>query len=131
LAATTAEAQYGRQQQQRQRQQSNRVQVLEWRGQVDREIRIQVDNRRASVLEYGSNERARRRVDMASGVPNRPGRLYVQVLEGRGSVDVVQQPGQSNGYTGVIRLRDPKGGADRYRIAVYWESTGRWDNGRH
>jgi len=128
VSATTAKAQYGRDRQ----QQQSRVEVLEWRGQVDREIQIRVDNRRASVIEMGSNERARRRVDMMSGIPNRPGRLYVQRIDGRGDVDVIQQPSQSNGYTATIRIRDPKGGADRYRIAVYWESTGgRWNNGRN
>jgi hypothetical protein len=129
VSATTAQAQYGHNQQQNKN--NSRAQVLEWRGQVDREVRIQIDNRRASVLEYGSNERARRKVDMMSGIPNRPGRLYVNVLDGRGDVDVIQQPSQSNGYTATIRIRDPKGGADRYRIAVYWESTGRWNNGRN
>jgi len=131
LSATTAQAQYGRDQHQQRQQQQTRAQVLEWRGQVDREVRIQIDNRRASVLEYGKNERARKRVDMMEGVPNRPGRLYVNVLEGRGDVDVIQQPTAQNGYTATIRIRDPKGGADRYRIAVYWESTGRWNNGRN
>jgi hypothetical protein len=126
LSVTTAQAQYGRNQ-----QQNNRTEVLEWRGQVDREIRIQVDNRRASVLEYGSNERARRRVDMMTGIPNRPGRLYVQKLDGRGDVDIIQQPSQSNGYTATIRIRDPKGGADRYRIAVYWEGMGRYNGRNH
>lgn len=130
VSATTATAQYGRDRQQQQQQ--SRMEVLEWRGQVDREIQIRIDNRRASVLEMGSNERARRRVDMMSGIPNRPGRLYVQRIDGRGDVDVTQQPSQSNGYTATIRIRDPKGGADRYRIAVYWESTGgRWNNGRN
>jgi len=124
LSAGSAAAQYSRQ------QNNNRVQVLEWQGRVDREIRLQIDNRQASVIELGSNERARRRVNMISGIPNRPGTLYVQVLEGRGRVDVIQQPNQRNGYTAVIRLRDPDGGAARYRIAAYWEGNGRYDNGR-
>jgi len=125
LAASvqTASAQYGRQRDARDR-------ILEWQGQVDREIRIQIDNRRASVIEVGSNERARRRVNMQGSIPNRPGTLYVQVLQGRGKVDVVQQPSERNGYTAVIRLRDPDGGAARYRIAAYWESDRRNDRRR-
>jgi len=113
-ASSTADAQYGRRDRTRDR-------ILEWQGQVDREIRIQIDNRRASVIEVGSNERARRRVNMQGSIPNRPGTLYVQVLQGRGRVDVIQQPNARNGYTAVIRLRDPDGGAARYRIAAYWE----------
>ena len=113
--------------QNRRRDDSRRI--LEWQGQVDREIRIQIDNRRASVIEVGSNERTRRRVNMYGSIPNRPGTLYVQVLQGRGRVDVIQQPSARNGYTAVIRLRDPAGGAARYRIAAYWEGN-RWNRGR-
>ena len=122
-SAATATAQYGR------RDNNTRERILEWQGQVDREIRIQIDNRRASVIEVGSNERTRRRVNMYGSIPNRPGTLYVQVLQGRGRVDVIQQPSARNGYTAVIRLRDPDGGAARYRIAAYWEGD-RWNRGR-
>ena len=122
-SAATATAQYGR------RDNNTRERILEWQGQVDREIRIQIDNRRASVIEVGSNERTRRRVNMYGSIPNRPGTLYVQVLRGRGRVDVIQQPSARNGYTAVIRLRDPDGGAARYRIAAYWEGD-RWNRGR-
>lgn len=122
-SAVTATAQYGR------RDNNTRERILEWQGQVDREIRIQIDNRRASVIEVGSNERTRRRVNMYGSIPNRPGALYVQVLQGRGRVDVIQQPSARNGYTAVIRLRDPDGGAARYRIAAYWEGN-RWNRGR-
>ena len=121
-AVPAASAQYGRQ------QQNARNQILEWSGQVDREIQIQIDNRRATVIEMGSNERTRRRVNMMSSIPNRPGTLYVQVLQGRGRVDVIQQPTARNGYTAVIRLRDPDGGSARYRIAAFWE--GDRNNGR-
>ena len=103
--------------------------ILEWQGQVDREIRIEVDGGRASVIEVGSNERTRRRVTMRSSIPNRPGTLYVEVLQGRGRVDVIQQPSARNGYRAVIRLRDPEGGAARYRIVAYWDSD-RWNDGR-
>jgi len=121
-SADVASGQYGR-------RDNTRDRILEWQGQVDREIRIQIDNRRASVIEVGNNERTRRRVNMYGSIPNRPGTLYVQVLQGRGRVDVVQQPTARNGYTAVIRLRDPDGGAARYRIAAYWEGD-RYNRGR-
>ena len=113
--------------QNRRRDDSRRI--LEWQGQVDREIRIEIDGGRSSVIEVGSNERARRRVNMRGSIPNRPGRLYVEVLQGRGRVDVIQQPNARNGYRAVIRLRDPDGGAARYRIVAYWDSD-RWNDGR-
>ena len=111
------------------RRDNSRDRILEWQGQVDHEIRIEIDNRRASIIEVGRNERTRRRVNMQRSIPNRPGNLYVQVLQGRGRVDVIQQPNARNGYTAVIRLRDHDGGASRYRIAAYWEGD-RYNNGR-
>ena len=122
FTASSASAQYGR-------DRDSRDQILRWSGSVDREIQIQVDNRRANVYEVGSNERARRRVNITGSSPNRPGRLYVQVLEGRGRVDVIEQPSSRNGYRATIRLRDPHGGASRYRKAAYWEGDRRV-NGR-
>jgi hypothetical protein len=117
-SAGTAAAQYGRQQQ----RQSSRNELFEWQGRVDREIRIEVRRNGASLIEVGSNERARRSVRTVSALPSRPGTVYVRVLEGRGKVDVIQQPSARNGYTAVVRLRDPAGGASRYRIAAYFES---------
>jgi hypothetical protein len=123
VVVDVAQAQYGR------ARQESRDRILQWQGQVDREIRIEIRRGQASVIEVGSNERTRRRVNVTGAIPNRPGTLYVQVLDGRGRVDVIQQPSARNGYTGVIRLRDPDGGADRYRIAAYWEGDRR-GNGR-
>lgn len=113
----------------RDRDDNRNSKILEWQGQVDREIRIQIRRGQASVIEVGSNERTRRRVNVTGAIPNRDGTLRVQVMQGRGRVDVVQQPTERNGYTGIIRLRDPAGGASRYRIAAYWERDRR-DNGR-
>jgi hypothetical protein len=122
FTASSASAQYGR-------NRDSRDRILQWSGSVDREIQIEIDNRRANVYEVGSNERARRRVNVTGSIPNRPGRLYVQVLEGRGRVDVIEQPSSRNGYRATIRLRDLQGGASRYRIVAYWEGERR-GNGR-
>ena len=122
ITASSASAQYGR-------NRDSRSEILQWSGSVDREIQIEVDNRRATVYEVGSNERARRRVNMTGSIPNRPGRLYVQVVQGRGHVDVIEQPSARNRYRATIRLRDPQGGASRYRIVAYWEGD-RYGNGR-
>src|SRR5439155_1197050 len=40
---------------------------------------------------------------------------------GRGQVDVVQQPTARNGYTAIVRVRDPQGGAGNYRINAFWQ----------
>jgi len=140
LSAGVAAAQYGTrypdqsrypaQQQQQQRGYGAQQELFEWSGRVDKEIRIQVDRNNASVIQIGNGERTNGRIRAVAYVPRQEGTVTLNVLEGRGRVDVVQQPNARNGYTAVIRVRDPQGGASRYRIAAYWTPNGNYDNGR-
>jgi hypothetical protein len=98
-----------------------RTQVYEWSGRVDREVRIELRGNRAYTDAVGSNDRGGRAGGrLLRPIPRERGTLRVQRLDGRGSVDVIQQPNAGNGYTAVVRLRDPSSGADRYRVAAYW-----------
>ena len=134
LSAGVAGAQYGQPttvppqqrypRQDQQRQNGSRQQVFDWSGRVDREIRIQANTSGASIMQIGSNERGAGRVRSMINLPAQDGTVTVQVLEGRGQVDVVQQPTRRNGYTAVIRVRDPQGGASRYRVAAYFTPSG-------
>lgn len=140
LGAGTASAQWSAQQsqrypqpqqrypdQQRQQQQQSRYgqqELFEWQGRVDREIRIQMNGDGASVIQIGNNERTNGRVRSVAAMPNQDGYITVQQIEGRGTVDVVQQPTDRNGYNAIIRLRDPESGAAMYRIVAYWQPTG-------
>ena len=48
----------------------------------------------------------RSRLDVATALPQRDGRVTVRVQDGRGDVDVVQQPSARNDYTTIVRIRD-------------------------
>lgn len=130
LAAGSASAQYGGQgypsqqyprQDRRDRNANQQQELFEWAGRVDREIRIEVGRNAAHIINMGSNERNNGgRIRSFVPMPRQPGTVTVQVLEGRGKVDVIEQPNARNGYTAVIRLRDPDGGSARYRIAAYF-----------
>ena len=128
LGAGTAGAQWNGPRSQRhpdgRRSNNGQQELFVWQGRVDREIRIQMNGRRASVLQIGSNERATGGVRAMGSVPNQDGIVTVQKLEGRGDVDIVQQPDRRNGYTAIFRLRDKQSGAATYRIAAYWQPIG-------
>src|SRR6476619_4121081 len=110
---------------------NSQQELFEWAGRVDREIRIQANRNNASIIKLGSNERNNGgRLRNFSAVPRQEGTVTVQVLEGRGRVDVIEQPSARNGYTAVIRLRDPDSGASLYRIAAYFTPSA-YDNGRY
>jgi hypothetical protein len=109
----------------------NSTLLFEWQGRVDREVQFDVGNRGVDVRGVDGDQ-ARGRIRENSSLPRTSGYLVVQRIDGRGNVDVVQQPastnngnGRGNGNRyGVVRIRDNQGGADTYRIRVYWQSTG-------
>lgn len=107
-----------------------RREVYEWTGVVDKEIRIQLRGNRAWVQPVYPGDDRESRGRVLSGLPQQTGNLVVERLEGRGDVDVIEQPSPRNGYTATFRIRDPRGGAARYRIAAYWEPPVRVGYGR-
>ena len=107
-----------------------RREVYEWSGVVDKEIRIQLHGSRAYVQAMGAGEDRTSRGRMINSLPQQTGNLVVQRLAGRGDVLVLEQPSQRNNYTATLRIRDPRGGTDRYRIVAYWEPPVRYGYGR-
>ena len=100
---------------------NSRREVYEWSGVVDKEVRIQLRGDRAFVQGMNVNDQRNSRGRMMGAVPTQTGNLVVQRLEGRGDVDVIEQPSARNGYTATLRIRDSQSGASGYRIAAYWE----------
>lgn len=100
-----------------------------WAGPVDREVRLVLRGRDLMPRYVGDDERAEGRARVARPLPRREGVVTVSLERGRGQVDVVQQPTRANDFTTVIRVRDPRAGADGYRLAAYWRPTGDDRNG--
>ena len=124
-ATSTVFAQFGRTQTQGQ-------ELFEWSGRVDREVQIVMRGNQISTRNVGNNETGRARSRVMMQMPRQDGEVVAQVMNGRGNVDVIQQPNSQNGYTTVIRVLDNASGADNYRVAAYWEnySNGDVGNGR-
>ena len=97
--------------------------VLHWSGMVDAnaEVRWQGGTAVRQRPIGGSALRAVR--SSISGNANssrmrQGGQASVSVTEGRGQVQVVQQPSAANGYTTIVRISDPQGGYGRYTFDV-------------
>jgi len=103
--------------------------VYRWAGRVDKEVRIQLTGGRAYVQPMGNREARNGNGQMLGGLPHEDGVLRVERIEGRGDIDVIQQPTASNGYTATLRVRDPSSGAANYRIVAVWQPA--YNNGRY
>jgi hypothetical protein len=58
-------------------------------------------------------------------LPRRPVTVTANKFGGRGNVRVIQQPARNNGFTAIVEISDPKGGADNYRVDINWQGAGR------
>lgn len=92
--------------------------LFTWSGTVDREVFIVMRGR--NITTEGRDAGFPNRVRFGGDVPRGVGVMRVLVDQGRGDVDVLEQPTPRNGYQAVIRIRDPRGGADRYRLTAVW-----------
>ncbi len=101
--------------------------LFTWSGTVDREVVIVM---RGADLDtqgdgFGFARDARFRVNDA--LPRSAGSVSIQRADGRGDVEVIEQPSLFNGYTTRVRVRDRQSGADQYRLVVTWNGVDPYD----
>lgn len=102
--------------------------LFTWTSTVDREVIIVVRGRDVQVRASGLDASFRPRVDVHDAVPRSDGNVLVRLTNGRGNLQVLEQPSVRNGYTTTMRITDPRGGRDNYRFVAYWQPT---RDGRH
>ena len=95
--------------------------VFEWRGRVDHDEELTIRGNAFVTTRLGSDERVSPGSSALTAIPSETGILSVKVLEGRGEVEVHQQPTSETGYTAVIRIHDPGVGSGAYRLEAYWQ----------
>jgi hypothetical protein len=113
--------------------------LFTWSGVVDREVIIEVRGRDVYTSGSGQDASSAPRLRIAQSLPRVPGVIHVRLDNGRGEVTVLDNPSARNNFTARVRVRDPQGGADRYRLVVsfdadnsggYGDVYDRGDNGR-
>ena len=94
---------------------------VRWSGSVDDEVEIRIQGRNVETRRLSGNVVRDVRANInGRALPRRDLQVNVRERQGRGTVTVVQQPGQYNGYTAVIRIRDRQGGYGYYDFDVSW-----------
>lgn len=97
-------------------------QLFDWRGNVDQEVRVEMQGERTSVIPIGPREMiGYDNARAIAGLPSTDGYVTVQMREGRGYADVVEQPSAQNGFTTIVRIRDTQGGVGQYDVAAFWQ----------
>jgi hypothetical protein len=97
--------------------------VFEWSGRVDNDIQLIFRGTNFLATRIGSDERVSQGASKLTALPAHTGELSLRVLEGRGVVEIKQQPTPESGYTAVVRIHDPGPGMGTYKFDVYWQAA--------
>ncbi|MEP6781118.1 MAG: hypothetical protein ABJC26_14580 [Gemmatimonadaceae bacterium] len=104
--------------------------LFTWSSTVDKEVVIQVHGRDVATRGSGMDATFSPRWNLSQPLPRTSGVIRVHVENGRGDVEVLENPSARNDYTATIRIRDSRGGAGQYRLAVTFDSDGDRDGNR-
>jgi hypothetical protein len=114
------------------------TEYFRWRGEVDGIDDILVRGSQVTVEHIAAKPIQSQDHRFSAPLPFAEVELRLEVIQGRGSVRLMEQPSQRNRYTAVIRVDDQDhSGDDRYEFELYWsredlhearvyESTFRW-----
>lgn len=93
---------------------------VRWRGRVDQTAQITITG--SDVQTQDITQTGLSNVDFSINgyLATRPGSVNVNKRKGRGTVTVLQQPSDYNGYVAIIQIFDPSGGADNYEVDISW-----------
>lgn len=95
--------------------------LFTWNGTVDREVLLVIRGRSVETRANGIDASFPARVEGRDDLPRELGDVQVHLADGRGEVEVVQQPTPRNDFTAIVRVYDPRAGADRYRVVASWQ----------
>jgi hypothetical protein len=96
-----------------------------WSGRVDNVVRLSVQGNNLQAQDMTNSGMTTTYQNVNGVLPRRPVTVTANKFGGRGDVRVVQQPNRTNGFTAIVEISDPKGGADNYRVDINWQSAGR------
>ncbi|MCO6510042.1 MAG: hypothetical protein J5I65_04545 [Aridibacter famidurans] len=98
---------------------------MTWTGRVDGTARVTIRGRNASAREVQTGVQPDNvSYDFYDDLPRREANVRLRVLDGRGSVRLIDEPRSGNGYTAVVEISDPQSGSDFYTFELEWDGRG-------
>ncbi len=103
--------------------------ALSWSGRVDHEAVVIVQGRAARATTVRGRAVTDERANFTGRLPNAPVEVQLADAEGRGEIQIIEQPGSGNGYTAKVRIFDGEGGDSQYRFTLQWQDGSGSDSG--
>lgn len=94
--------------------------TVQWRGRVDQTVDIIISGDYVDSRDVAGTGMIVTSSRLTGYLAQRPGRVTATRRNGRGQVQVIQQPSRNNDYTAIVRISDTDGGADNYSVDIRW-----------
>jgi hypothetical protein len=95
-----------------------------WSGEVDNEVFVLLRGRQFFSTSVRGRSVYGQQTDITNPMPRRPVNVTLQNVEGRGQIEISEQPDQSNEFTAKIHIIDPQAGAGHYSFTLTWDDSG-------
>ena len=100
---------------------SNRSGKFEFRGRIDGEVVFHIRGDVVAVEAIQGGPVRVERFQFSQPIPSQPLTSFqLRKRDGRGLVELLEQPSPDNGFTAVIRILDERRGDDRYHFELNW-----------
>ena len=106
---------------------ANSAGLARWSGEVDNEVFVLLRGRQVLNTSVRGRSVSNQQSDISNPLPRRPVQVALQEVQGRGQVELAEQPDDSNNYTAKIRIVDPQAGAGAYSFTLSWDQEGLGD----
>ncbi|GMR23094.1 MAG: hypothetical protein BMS9Abin37_1494 [Acidobacteriota bacterium] len=101
---------------------------FQWKGRVDGADDILIRRRFVRIDHLGAKPIQFQDYRFSASLPARAVEVELHLLEGRGTVRLMEQPSRRNDYTVVVRIEDGRGGASDYEFEIVWDEDDGWGN---
>lgn len=91
-----------------------------WRGQVDDKLQITVRGLSLETKTLSGKAMPEGSYSFTAKLPDSEKNISVTKIEGRGKINVLQQPTAENNYTAIIEVHDDRGGVSDYLLNIWW-----------
>ena len=94
--------------------------TFRWRGSVDGSDVIYLRGNQVDIRHLDAQPITNSNYLLPVPLPRRGVSLQLRKLQGRGNIQLVQQPSPQTNYTAAVRIDDPEGGRDYYEFELIW-----------
>jgi hypothetical protein len=92
-----------------------------WGGAVDDTVDVMVRRGEVKLHTVKGKRTEEEKHYFLSKMPDKPVRVRLTRVRGRGRAEVFQQPSKGNGYTAGVRVTDAENGRSNYEFVLAWD----------